>query len=69
MYALFNGYSLYDFISKSINRLVITDVPEMVSTDNKINHLQCIESVSSVMFMTTNNGPSVSLNCGFNEMF
>ena len=56
-------------ISKSINQFVITDLPETVSTDNKIYHLQYIESFSSDMFMRANNGHSVSLNFGFNQMF
>lgn len=61
------GYSLYDFITKLINRLV-TDVPEMDSTDNKIYHLQYIQSVSSAKFMRATNGPFLSLNAGFNQI-
>ena len=57
-----------DFISKSINGIVITDILEIVLTDDRIYRLQYIESVPTAMFMRANNGPSVSLNCGFNQM-
>ena len=68
MNVIFNGYSLYDIISKSINWLVNTDVPEIISTDNKIYHLQYIESVSCPMFIRANNGLFESLNRRFNRM-
>ena len=42
---VFNGYSLYYFISLSINRLVITDVPEIVSADHKIYHLHALMNI------------------------
>ena len=58
---LFSGNSLYDCISKSINKdlLLLTDVPEMVSTDNKfIDHLQYSDSfIAGDIFMRANNGP------------
>ena len=42
---LLNGSNLYSCITKSINEdlLLLTDVPEMVSTDNKIDQLQYCE--------------------------
>ena len=57
-----------DFISKSVNRIVITDVAEIVLTNNKIYNLQYFESVPSAVFMRANNGLSASLHCGFNQM-
>ena len=60
---LFTGNSLYSFISSFINKdlLLLTDVPEMVSVDNKIYCLQYSQSFSGGLFLTTNNEPFVAL--------
>ena len=60
---LVNGNSLYNCISKSINKdlLLLTDVPEMVSIDNKIYQIHYSASFSGDVFARVNNGPFVSL--------
>lgn len=40
MNEIFNGYILYHSVSKSINRTVTTDDPEIVLTDSKIYDLK-----------------------------
>ena len=63
---LVDGNSLYSCIIKSVNKdlLLLTDVPEMVSTD-KIYRLQYSDSFSGDIFMRANNGPFVSLEHAF----
>ena len=48
--------------------LVLTYVPEMVSTD-KIYRLQYSDSFSGDIFMRANNGPFVSLEHAFHRIF
>ena len=65
------GNSLYDCISRSIKKdlLLLTDVPEMVSIDNKIYCLQYTESFSGGLLFTTNSDPFVTLEYALNQVF
>ena len=60
---LVDANSLYCYISKSVKKdlLLLTDVSEMVSTDNKIYRLQYSDLFSGVIFTRVNNGPFMSL--------
>ena len=64
------GNSLYSCIGESINKdfLLLTDVPEMVSIDDKIYCLQYSESFSGGLHMRTNSGPFVTLECALNQV-
>ena len=49
--------------------LLLTDVPAMVSTDNKIYQIRYSESFSGNIFTRVDNGPFTSLEDVFNQIF
>ena len=67
---LYTG-NLYSFISTSVHKdlLLLIDVPEMVSADDKVYCLQYSESFSGGLFLTANSGPYVPLKHAFNQIF
>ena len=62
---------LYDCIKCSVKKdLLLTDVPAMVSLNEKTYNLTYSgESLSGELFMTDNNGPYISLKNAFTEIF
>ena len=65
------GNCLYDCIKCSVKKdLLLTDVPAMVSLNEKTYNLTYSgESLSGQLFMTDNNGPYISLKNAFTEIF
>ena len=61
---------LYICTTKYINIgvLLLTDVPAMVSTDNKIYQIRYSESFSGNIFTRVDNGPFTSLKDVFNQI-
>ena len=49
--------------------LLLTDIPAMVSTDNKIYQIRYSESFSGNIFTRVDNGPFTSLEDVFNQIF
>jgi hypothetical protein len=68
---LFHGNILYTFISNSINKdlLLLTDVPEFVSVNDTIYHVQYSESYTGHVFMISNNEPYLTLQNALNKIF
>ena len=66
-----NSVICYSSISNSVNKdlLLLTDVPEMVSLNDKIYCLQYSESFSGVLFITTNSEPFVTLEYAPSQIF
>ena len=65
------GNNLYTFIHNSVNHdyLLLSDVPEMVSVDNKVYCLQCSESFSGDVFQISDDEPFYMLKTALNKIF
>ena len=65
------GNNLYTYIHNSINMdyLLLSDVPEMVSVDNKVYCLQYSESFSGDVFNISDNEPFYTLKTALNKIF
>jgi len=66
------GNNLYISIRYSVQTndyLLLTDVPCIVSLDNKVYRLQYSESLTGSLFMTSNNGPYMTLQNSLIEIF
>ena len=66
------GNNLYTSIRCSIQTndyLLLTDVPCIVSIYNKVYTLEYSESLTGSLFMTSNNGPYMSLQNSLTEVF
>ena len=68
---LFVGNNLYTYINNSINKdyLLLSDVPEMVSVDNKVHRLQYSESFSGDVFKLSDDEPFYTLKTALNKIF
>ena len=68
---LFVGNNLYTYINNSINKdyLLLSDVPEMVSVDNKVYRLQYSESFSGDVFKLSDDEPFYTLKTDLNKIF
>ena len=62
---------IYTFIHNSVNHdyLLFSDVPEMVSVDNKVYCLQYSESFSGDVFQISDDEPFYMLKTAFNKIF
>ena len=66
------GNNLYTSIRCSVQTndyLLLTDVPCIVSIYNKVYTLEYSESLTGSLFMTSNNGPYMSLQNSLTEVF
>ena len=65
------GNNLYTYIHNLINKdyLLLSDVPEMVSVDNKVYHLHYSESVSGDVFRLFDDEPFYTLTTALNKVF
>ena len=66
------GNDFYTSIRCSVqtnNYLLLTDVPCIVSIYNKVYTLEYSESLTGSLFMTSNNGPYMSLQNSLTEVF
>ena len=65
------GNNLYTYIHNSINKdyLLLSDLPEMVSVDNKVYCLQYSESFSGDLFQIFDNEPFYALKTALNKIF
>ena len=68
---LFHGNCLYGCIKGSVNKdfLLLTDVPSMVSINDKTYALTYRESLTGELFMTCHAGPYVCLKNAFTNLF
>ena len=68
---LFHGYFLYGSIKRSVNKdfLLLTDVPSMVSINDKTYALTYSESLTGELSMTCDAGPYVCLKNAFTNLF
>ena len=66
------GNNLYISISSSVRTndyLLLTDVPHIVSICNKVYILEYSESLTGSLFLTSNNGPYMTLQNSLTEVF
>ena len=65
------GNNPYTCINNSIKKdfLLLTDVPEIISVDNKLYYLQYSDSFTGDVFMITDNEPFYSLASALNKIF
>jgi hypothetical protein len=65
------GNNLYTYIHNLINKdyLLLSDVPEMVSVDNKVYHLQYSEPFSGDLFRLFDDEPFFTLRTALNKVF
>ena len=66
------GNNLYISIRCSVRTndyLLLTDVPHIVSIWNKVNILEYSESLTGSLFLTSNNGPYMTLQNSLTEAF
>ena len=65
------GNNLYTYIHNSVNQdyLLLSDVPEMVSVDNKVYCLQYSESFSGDVFQISDNEPFYTLKTALDKIF
>ena len=66
------GNNLYISISSSVRTndyMLLTDVPHIVSICNKVYILEYSESLTGSLFLTSNNGPYMTLQNSLTEVF
>ena len=69
---LVTGNNLYSTIRSMVQTndyLLLTDVPAFVSIFDKVYTLQYSESLTGSLFLTSNNGPFMTLQNAFTELF
>ena len=68
---MFHGNCLYSCIKSSVNEyfLLLTDIPSMVSINDKIYALTYSKSFTGKLSMTCDASPCVCLNNAFTNLF